>query len=315
MGRPQTAELAGAVLADEARKRGPRGPGLPGSAERIPGVSSGPAGGFGAGECLDTAAGSAALHGFVEKAVDSGRLAEASDDEIVGLVTAADRAEASACSLKHVAVAELLRRRPAPGAAVLEDAGRMPEAYLDSASAEVKWALAETGQTADQMLDLAWDLAVKLPGTRALFRDGRLRHSKVVIIARQAAALDADEARQAEEQVLDQAPGLSPGQLGNAIKRAVKRVAPKKAKDRREHGAKNARVERWQEDSGNAGLAIREAPAPRVLAADQRVTWWARQLRAAGGRGRDGRAPCPRRPGPATQLRLTARRLPRHHPG
>jgi hypothetical protein len=59
MGRPQTAELAGAVLADEARKRGPRGPGLPGSAERIPGVSSGPAGGFGAGECLDTAAGSA----------------------------------------------------------------------------------------------------------------------------------------------------------------------------------------------------------------------------------------------------------------
>jgi len=282
MGRPQTAELAGAVLADEARKRGPRGPGLPGSAERIPGVSSGPAGGFGAGECLDTAAGSAALHGFVEKAVDSGRLAEASDDEIVGLVTAADRAEASACSLKHVAVAELLRRRPAPGAAVLEDAGRMPEAYLDSASAEVKWALAETGQTADQMLDLAWDLAVKLPGTRALFRDGRLRHSKVVIIARQAAALDADEARQAEEQVLDQAPGLSPGQLRSRIKRAVARVAPKKAKDRREHGAKNARVERWAEDSGNAGLSIREAAPARVLAADQKITWWARQLRAAG---------------------------------
>jgi len=282
MGRPQTAELAGAVLADEARKRGPRGPGLPGSAERIPGVSSGPAGGFGAGECLDTAAGSAALHGFVEKAVDSGRLAEASDDEIVGLVTAADRVEASACSLKHVAVAELLPRRPAPGAAVLEDAGRMPEAYLDSASAEVKWALAETGQTADQMLDLAWDLAVKLPGTRALFRDGRLRHSKVVIIARQAAALDADEARQAEEKVLDQAPGLSPGQLRSRIKRAVARVAPKKAKDRREHGAKNARVERWAEDSGNAGLSIREAAPARVLAADQKITWWARQLRAAG---------------------------------
>src|SRR5690242_4812795 len=193
LARPETAELAGALLADEARRRGPRGPGLPGSAERLPGVSSGPAGGFAAGECLDTAPGSAALHGFIERAVDSGRLAEASDDEIVGLITAADRAEASVCSLKHAAVAELLRRRPAPGAAVLESAAGMPEAYLDSASAEVKWSLAETRQAADQ--------------------------------------------------VLGEAPGLSPGQLGSAIKRAVARVAPEKAKDRREHGAKNARVE------------------------------------------------------------------------
>ena len=48
LARPGTAELAGAVLADEARRRGPRGPGLPGSAERVPGVSAGPAGGFGA---------------------------------------------------------------------------------------------------------------------------------------------------------------------------------------------------------------------------------------------------------------------------
>jgi len=282
LGRPGTAELAGAVLADEARKRGPRGPGLPGSAERIAGVSSGPAGGFGAGECLDTAPGSAALHGFVERAVDSGRLGEASDDEIVGLITAADRAEASACSLKHAAAAELIRRRAAPGAAVLEGTAGIPEAYLDSAAAEVKWALAENRPAADQMLGLAWDLEVKLPRTRALFRDGRLRHSKVVIIAGQTAALDAEEARQAEQEVLDQAPGLSPGRLRNEIKRAVARVNPKKAKERREQGARNARVERWAEDSGNAGLAVREAAPALVLAADQRITWWARQLRAAG---------------------------------
>jgi hypothetical protein len=213
LARAETAELAGAVLADEARRRGPRGPGLPGSAERVPGVSSGPAGGFGSGGLLDAAAGSAALHGFVERAVGNGaRLAEASDDEVIGLLTAADRVEASACYLKHAAAAELLRRRPAPGSAALEDAGRMPEAYLDSASAEVKWALAETRQAADGISSLAWDLEVKLPGTRALFRDGRLRHAKVVIIARETAVLDAAEARQAEEQVLGQAPGLSPGQ-------------------------------------------------------------------------------------------------------
>ncbi|MGD0243080.1 MAG: DUF222 domain-containing protein, partial [Streptosporangiaceae bacterium] len=267
LARPETAELAGAVLADEARKRGPRGPGLPGSAERVPGVSSGPAGGFAAGECLDAAAGSACLHGFIERAVDSGRLGEASDDEVIGLITAADRAEAAACSLKHAAAAELIRRRPAAGAAVLGGAGGMPEGYLDSAAAEVKWALAETRPAADKVLGLAWDLEVRLPGTRALFREGRLRHSKVQIIADNTAVLDAGEARQAEQQVLGQAPSLSPGRLRNAIKRAVAAVAPAKARDRREHGAKNARVERWAEDSGNAGLAVREAPPARVLAA------------------------------------------------
>ena len=38
--------------------------------------------------------------------------------------------------------------------------------------------------SADAMLDLAYDLEVKLPGTAAVFRDGILRQSKVAIIAR-----------------------------------------------------------------------------------------------------------------------------------
>ena len=36
------------------------------------------------------------------------------------------------------------------------------------------------------------------------------------------------------------------------------------------------------EPSGNAGLTGRELPPAEVLAADQRITWWARQLRKAG---------------------------------
>jgi hypothetical protein len=46
--------------------------------------------------------------------------------------------------------------------------------------------------------------------------------------------------------------------------------------------AKRTRVERWSEDSGNGGLAGRELPPAEVLAADQRVTAWARELRKAG---------------------------------
>ena len=40
--------------------------------------------------------------------------------------------------------------------------------------------------------------------------------------------------------------------------------------------------QRWAEPSGNAGLTGRELPPAEVLAADQRITWWARQLRQAG---------------------------------
>jgi hypothetical protein len=41
-------------------------------------------------------------------------------------------------------------------------------------------------------------------------------------------------------------------------------------------------VERWAEDSGNAALMGRELPPDEVLAADQRITAWAKELRTAG---------------------------------
>ena len=273
--------LAG-LAAAEARTRGRRGPGQPGSARRIPGWSGSPAGGFGAGQPLDVAPGGSALLGFAEPvADDEERLGAAADDEIVGLICALDRAEAAACFLKHAAVAEFIRRRPAPGC-TLEGEARMPESWEEFAGDEVRWALAETRHAADAMLDLAHCLEVKLPGTREAFRTGVLRQSKAEIIARATDVLDPAEAQAAEALVLGRAGRLSPGGLRAAIVRAVIEVAPDKARKRREEAVHDARVERWPEDSGNAALAGRELPPAEVLAADQRITWWARQLRMAG---------------------------------
>ena len=101
--------LAG-LAASDAGTRGRRGPAQPGSARRVPGSSGSPAGGFGAGQPLDVAPGGSALLGFAERvADDQKRLGAAADDELAGLICALDRAEASACSLKHAAVAELIR--------------------------------------------------------------------------------------------------------------------------------------------------------------------------------------------------------------
>ena len=41
-------------------------------------------------------------------------------------------------------------------------------------------------------------------------------------------------------------------------------------------------MERWAEDSGNAALMGRELPPDEVLACDQRISWWAGELRKAG---------------------------------
>ena len=250
---------------------------MPGSARRVPGEYAGPAGGFGAGQPLDVAPGGGVLLGFAEDAAGAGdRFTGASDDELAGVIGALDRAEATACSLKHAALAEFTRRRPAPGFA-LEGPAQLPGLRDEFAGDEIAQLLAEGRGTAEAMLDLARDLEVKLPGTKAAFRAGTLRHAKAQIIAWATAMLDPGEARAAEEKVLGRAGRLTPGGLRSAIARAVMEVAPEKARKRREDAAKDARVQRWAEDSGNAALAGRELPPDEVLAADQRISWWARR--------------------------------------
>ena len=158
----------------------------------------------------------------------------------------------------------------------------MPASWDEFTVTELAAVLAESRGAAEDLLDRAHDLEVKLPGTRAAFRDGILRESKAEIIARAAVMLDADEARAAEALVLDRAGRLTPGGLRAAIAGAVMEVAPEKARKRREQVAKDARVQRWAEDSGNAALMGRELPPAEVLAADQRITAWARELKKAG---------------------------------
>jgi len=159
----------------------------------------------------------------------------------------------------------------------------MPARWDEFAADELRVLLAESRATAERMMGQAQTLAQRLPGTMAAYRSGKLRQSKVTIIVDVTAPLDDDEAKAAEERVLGRAHQLTPSGLRDAIAKAVMDVAPDKAKKRREEAAaKDARVERWAEDSGNAALMGRELPPAEVLAADQRITAWARQLRKGG---------------------------------
>jgi uncharacterized protein DUF222 len=257
------------LLAVKAATTGRRGPGQPGSARVFPGESASPAAGFGPGMIFDLLPGCAQLAVAADAAAEDDGFAGISEAELVGVVCAWDRVEAHAAARKLAAVAELARRSPEP-----ED----QEFIAD----EVAHALAESRGRAGDLVDLARTLQARLPGTAAALGDGTITRYKAEIIVRATALLDDAEAGAAEGKVLDRAGRLTPGGLRAAIAHAVMEVAPEKAKERREAAAKDARVERWAEDSGNAALMGCELPPDEVLAADQRITAWAKELRQAG---------------------------------
>ena len=268
-----------AALAALAATAGRRGPGQPGSERIFPGEYPGPAAQFASGMLFDTMPGSPELARFADQASDGFK--NVSDDELLGIICAWERVQAHAAARMYAAVAELIRRRPAAGWPVDTTTG-MPQVWDEFTPSELSAALAQGKGDAAGVLGLAHDLEVKLPGTQGAFLDGILNEEKVAIIARATAVLTPEEARAAEALVLDRAARLTPAALRSAIARAAIEVAPKKAKERREKAARQARVERWAEESGNAGLAGRELPAAQVHAADQRISSWARQLKQAG---------------------------------
>ena len=270
------------LLAVEAATTGRRGPGQPGSARVFPGESSSRAASFGPGMALDVLPGCPGLAAAADAAAgEDDDFEGVSDGELVGVLCAWDRIEAHAAARKLAAAAELIRRNPGPGCAP-EGAARMPAAWDEFATDQLAYALAESRGHADTLLDLAHSLETRLPGTKAALLDGTISRFKAETIVGATALLDPAEARAAEDKVLDRAGQLTPGGLRAAIARAVMEVAPDKARERRETAARNARVERWAEDSGNAALMGCELPPDEVLAADQRITAWAKRAAQAG---------------------------------
>ena len=143
-----------AVLAAVAAEvSGRRGPGMPGSAQRLPGEEPSPAAGFGSGQPLDVALPGAVLGSFLEGAAgEDDRYAGACDDELLGVIGAWDRQEAHASAAKHAAVAEFIRRRPASAVA---GAAQLPEGWHEFAGRELGAVLGCSAGAAEALLGLA----------------------------------------------------------------------------------------------------------------------------------------------------------------
>jgi len=180
----------------------PRDPGLD-----PPDLISGPAGGFAAGGVMDGAPPCSTLAGFAEEVTGlSGRCAGASDDELVGVLRAWGRLESWAAERKLAVIAELIRRRPAPGNPP-SGPGGMPRGWGKFCGDELAAAVAISAQAAERTLQLAHDLASRLPGTARALREGVIDLGKARIIAEVTRVLDPEEAAAAEALILAKVAG------------------------------------------------------------------------------------------------------------
>jgi hypothetical protein len=197
------------------------------------------------------------------------------DDQLTGVLQAANRLAAWSASVRVAAVSGLAARREQSGQ---ESGDWRPFDHVDD---EVAVALTLTRRSAARLLDLALSLD-RLPLTRAALAAGLIDERRAEVIAEEVADLDDEHAAAVEKLIIGRAPRLTSGQLRALVRRAVLAADPKAAQRRKEKALKDGRVEMFPETSGTAALAGRDLPSAGVLAADKHLTALAQAMKAAG---------------------------------
>jgi Domain of unknown function (DUF222) len=236
--------------------------------------------GFEQGGRLDAMAPGAGLAAIVAGAAGGG-CAGLSDDAVTGVLARAAACEAWLASVKLEAVLVLLRRRGIPALGTRPDG--LPVAWRNDLSEEVADALGISRQAADQLVDMAWSLAARLPRIAAALRAGVIDFVKARIITDETKILDDQAAAKAEDLIAGKLAGKTPGAIRKLIQKAALRADPGAAVRRREDAQENdARVACWREPAGTAAIGIFGAPPAAAAAAEQAVQDRAAAYKQAG---------------------------------
>ena len=200
---------------------------------------------------------------------DGGGLAGLSDDQLIGVISAARRLESRVAWYSMAAVREFAARRTGQGAD-------------EFAAEELAAELHLTGASAAGQMDYACAVAKRLPRTFAALAAGRVHPVHVRIVEDETRVLSPDDAAKADEILAGAAGSLTFGRLRSAAHRLVLELDPDAARRRKDAARQDAHVRPFREDSGNAGMVARELPPDEILASWQHVEQRALDLRAAG---------------------------------
>ena len=206
----------------------------------------------------------------------------ATDDELIGLLGRWAAAESWAAAGKLGVLRELIRRRAVPIRGTMRPGG-LPEVWDKGTGHEAAAALGISLQAADKLLDLAWTLEARLPGTGARLAAGTISCTTAKIIADELSVLDDAQAAGAEKLVLADLAGKTPGQAGKLAALAVATVDPEGTQKRREQAERDeARVRIWREHSGATAMAAYGLPADAALAANANIEQRAETYKKSG---------------------------------
>jgi uncharacterized protein DUF222 len=219
----------------------------------------------------------ASLAALADRACDPAILSGLSDDQLLGLVSAGRRLAARAAWVQQAAIAEFASRRLEP-----DQKKATPLGFTAFSPDELAPELIATGNFAELRMAQSREAVTRLPASTALLHDGGIGEYQMKIIIEATGCLSDEDAAEADRLLAAAAPGLTPSRLRAMCTRIVMMIDPGAAGERKQTAAKQARVTRWQEDSGNAALSGRELPPEEVLAASQHIDATARALRGGG---------------------------------
>src|SRR5882724_10250831 len=211
---------------------------------------------------------------------------ELSDYDLPAIAAGYRRIASWAFAGDLAASAEITSRAAArdPKACVDED-GR-PSHVTAAAGAELSLTLTQSHYTAMRLAHVACDLRWRLRATGAALTAGTIDKDRARLISEYLSVLnDDDDAVRAEAMVLPRAGQQTTGQLREALQRAVIKVDPRSADERREQAARRARVSLYPDPDGTAGLAASKLPGDLAAAAMARLSAIARAMKASGAAG------------------------------
>src|SRR5262249_33374331 len=215
-----------------------------------------------------------------QAAGDLGRL---SDNQLLGAVSAARRLANRAEYLELSAIAEFTRRRQEQFEA--SKARKDPRGCREGGlgDAELAIELVTSINAARDQMDLAADLASRLPDTFTGLAAGRIDAGRVRTIWYYTRFLTDEDAAAADRILAAAAPGLRPDQLARKAAALEMRLDPDAAKRRKDDaGRDHQRIETRREHSGNATLAGRELATADVMASKAHIDILAAALRTGG---------------------------------
>jgi hypothetical protein len=257
-------------------------PGPPGG--HVPAAMAGNAmaeAGEAAAAAASRAAGTGPLAGIPGVAGADG-VRELSDDDLLGLMSAADRMANRAQWARLATTAEFTRRRRCQQQAAI--AARAPEGRQagQHAADEVAFETVRTGRQADEQCWLSEVMASRLPRLMSRMGHGAVDGYRALIVARATDGLSAEDVAVADQILAAEAPGLTTSALSRRARQVVMTLDPEAAARRKKKARKQARVQMWREESGNAALAGREMDPADALAASAYYDGLARALRKGG---------------------------------